>query len=202
MDEVVRTVFWRRLDCPGAEYCQLRRHPDGWELSGTALVALDGHPLRAHYQVVCDAGWATRAVGVETSTGGTTRTLRLTVDERRRWWDASGELQPLRGCVDVDLGVSPSTNTLPVRRLGLEVGAAAEIGAAWVRFPELDVTRLDQRYTRLDARRYRYQSLTDGRAYAIEVDHLGLVRRYEDGWECVAVDDARAPGEAREEEVR
>jgi hypothetical protein len=139
---------------------------------------------------------------VETSAGGTTRTLRLTVDEQRRWWDASGELQPLRGCVDVDLGVSPSTNTLPIRRLGLEVGAAAEIGAAWVRFPELDVTRLDQRYTRLDARRYRYQSLPDGRAYAIEVDDRGLVRRYEDGWERVAVNDARAPGEAREEEVR
>ena len=202
MREVVRTVFWRRLDCPGAEYCELRRHPDGWELSGTALVALDGRPLRAHYQVVCDAAWATRAVSLETSAGGTTRTLRLTVDEQRRWWSAGTELLPLRGCADVDLGVSPSTNTLPIRRLGLEIGAAAEIGAAWVRFPDLAVTRLDQRYSRLDARRYRYQSLPDGRTYEIEVDDLGLARRYEDGWACAAVDEARAAGEAGEDEAR
>jgi uncharacterized protein len=202
MDEVVRTIFWRRLDCPGAEYCELRRRPDGWELSGTVLVALDGRPLRAHYQVVCDAGWATRAVSLETSTGGPTRALQLTADEQRRWWSAGMELLPLRGCVDVDLGVSPSTNTLPVRRLGLAIGDAVNIGAAWVRFPELEVTRLDQRYTRLDARRYRYQSLPDDRTYTIEVDDLGLVRRYEDGWECVAVDDARAMDEAREEETR
>jgi uncharacterized protein len=202
MHEVVRTVFWRRLDYPGAEYCHLRRRPDGWELSGTVLVALDGRPLRAHYQVVCDAGWATRAVSLETSTGGTPRTLRLTADEQRRWWSAGVELVPLRGCVDVDLGVSPSTNTLPIRRLGLEIGAAVNIGAAWVRFPELEVSRLDQRYSRLDTRRYRYQSLPDGHAYAIEVDDLGLVRRYEDGWECVAVNDARAMDEAGKEEPR
>ena len=202
MHEVVRTVFWRRLDCPGAEYCELRRRPDGWELSGTVLVALDDRPLRAHYQVVCDAGWATRAVSLETSTGGTTRTLRLTVDEQRHWWSAGAELRPLRGCVDVDLGVSPSTNTLPIRRIGLEMRAVVDIGAAWVRFPELEVTRLDQRYTRLDTHRCCYQSLPDGRAYAIEVDDLGLVRRYEDGWECVAVNDARAMDEARKEEAR
>ena len=202
MDEVVRTVFWRRLDCPGAEYCELRRRPDGWALSGTVLVALDGRPLRAHYQVVCDAGWATRAVSLETSTGGPTRMLRLTADEQRRWWSAGVELLPLRGCVDVDLGVSPATNTLPVRRLGLEIRDAVDIGAAWVRFPELEVTRLDQRYTRLDARRYRYQSLPDDRAYTIEVDDLGLVRRYEDGWECVATSDAGASGEVGKEETR
>ncbi len=202
MDEVVRTIFWRRLDCPGAEYCELRRRPDGWELSGTVLVALDDRPLRAHYQVVCDAGWATRAVSLETSTGGATRTLQLTADEQRRWWSAGVELVPLRGCVDVDLGVSPSTNTLPIRRLGLEIDAAVDIGAAWVRFPELEVTRLNQRYSRLNASRYRYQSLPDDRTYTIEVDDLGLMRRYEDGWECVAVDDARALGEAGKEEAR
>ena len=202
MDEVVRTIFWRRLDCPGAEYCELRRRPDGWELSGTVLVALDGRPLRAHYQVVCDAGWATRVVSLETSTGGPTRTLQLTADEQRRWWSAGAELLPLRGCVDVDLGVSPSTNTLPVRRLGREIGDAVDIGAAWVRFPELEVTRLDQRYTRLDAHRYRYQSLPDDRTYTIEVDDLGLVRCYEDGWECVATSDAGASGEAGKEETR
>ena len=202
MHDILRTVLWRRLDCPGAEYCQLRRHPDGWELSGTVLVALDGRPLRAHYQVVCDADWATREVNLETSTGGPTRTLRLTADEERRWWSAGEELLPLRGCVDVDLGVSPSTNTLPIRRLGLEIGADVDIGAAWVRFPELEVTRLDQRYARFGASHYRYQSLPDGHAYTIEVDDLGLVRRYEDGWECVAVDDARAPGEAGKEVTR
>ena len=78
----------------------------------------------------------------------------------------------------------------------------ADRWVAWVRFPELEVTRLDQRYSRLNASRYRYQSLPDGHAYAIEVDDLGLVRCYEDGWECVAVDDARALDEAGKEEPR
>ena len=202
MQGILRAVLWRRLDLPGAEYCSLGRHADGWALAGTVLVALDGHPLRAHYQVLCDDAWATRAVSVEARTGATERSLQLGVDEHHRWWSAGAELVALRGCLDVDLGITPATNTLPIRRLGLPVGASRDIVAAWVGFPDLAIEALPQRYTRLGEHRYRYESTNGGRAYALEVDGLGLVRRYEDGWECVAVADAGATGEAGKEELR
>src|SRR5205814_2718699 len=60
------------------------------------------------------------------------------------------EIEPVRGCLDVDLGITPSTNTLPIRRLGLAVGQAKEVRAAWIVFPELEVRLLTQTYTRLD----------------------------------------------------
>ena len=44
----------------------------------------------------------------------------------------------LKGCSDVDLGCSPSTNTLPIRRLGLgDRLRRRTIQAAWIRFPAL-----------------------------------------------------------------
>ena len=36
----------------------------------------------------------------------------------------------LDGCPDVDFGWTPATNTVPIRRLGLEVGETASITAA------------------------------------------------------------------------
>ena len=55
-------------------------------------------------------------------------------------WTLNGAAaRGLKGCTDVDLGCSPSTNTLQIRRLRLAVGAEDTIKAAWVRFPELDV---------------------------------------------------------------
>ena len=66
-----------------------------------------------------------------------------------------GRIRPdLDGCTDVDLGWSPITNVIPMRRLGVRVGDSVELLAAWVRFPELDVVANRQRYTRVTENRY------------------------------------------------
>ena len=64
----------------------------------------------------------------------------------------------LQGCDDVDLGWTPATNTVPIRRMALGIGESREITAAWIRFPELDVVRNVQKYARLDVDRWRYQA--------------------------------------------
>jgi hypothetical protein len=97
-----------------------------------------------------------------------------------------GELPELAEFVDVDLEISPSTNTLPIRRLNLAIGESRELTAAWVRFPELTVEPLAQRYTRLAERRYRYESVVSGFTAELEVDDLGLVVTYEGLWQRVA----------------
>jgi hypothetical protein len=82
----------------------------------------------------------------------------------------------LKGCTDIDLGCSPSTNTLPIRRLRLVIGATSTIQAAWVRFPELDVVKAAQTYSRLDEFTYRY---TSGDFSAeLTADDDGLVMTY------------------------
>ena len=53
----------------------------------------------------------------------------------------------------MDLSATPSTNTLPIRRLALDVGASREVRAAWIRFPSCEIAPLPQRYTRLADRR-------------------------------------------------
>jgi len=108
------------------------------------------------------------------------RELHLTVRNGGRWWVEGEEDARLRGCTDVDLELSPSTNTIPIRRLNPIVGQESAVTAAWVRFPALTVQPLTQRYTRTGANRYRYVS--GAFATDIEVDDVGLVTRYEGGW--------------------
>src|SRR6478752_2249969 len=67
-----------------------------------------------------------------------------------RWTVDGAPARALSGCSDVDLGCSPSTNTLPIRRLRLAIGASHSIKAAWIRFPELQIVKAEQTYTRLD----------------------------------------------------
>jgi hypothetical protein len=178
-----RTILWRRLGEPGIEYFTLWRTDAGWGMAGTVLCALDSAPVQVRYRLTCDDLWNTRKVDVHMRVGKSGRTLEMIVDDDHRWWMGSKELAAVRGCRDVDLEVTPATNMLPIRRLGLAVGESRDVTAAWIRFPDLVIVPLTQIYTRLDESHYRYESGGGAFTTDVEVDDLGLARRYAGGWE-------------------
>jgi uncharacterized protein len=175
-----------RSDIAGAERCSLRATEGGWSFRGVVVASYDDRPLDVRYEVAVDERWATRSVVV--TMDDLVRPVRLELDRSSDGrWTVDGRTAPhLEGCVDVDLGVTPSTNTLPIRRLDLEVGQEAEIEAAWVRFPELQVDRGRQRYARIGTDVWRYSA---GAFTAdLVVDETGLVVRYgDDLWRRVAL---------------
>jgi hypothetical protein len=185
--DVVRTVAWRYLDTPGMEHCVLATSDGWWHWLGTAVAVFGGVPADVWYRIACAPDWTTRNVDVSVRMDSETRMLRLWSDDRARWRAADdADLHQIDGCRDVDLGLGASTNTLPIRRHPLEVGEQLELVAAWVRFPDLTVEPLRQRYTRLDEDRYRYESLDSGFTKDLDVDDLGMVVRYPDWCERIA----------------
>jgi hypothetical protein len=185
MREPIQTCMWRWLPRTGLERCALSREGGDWVLEGSILTVADEQPVEARYEVRCDPAWATRSVDVRLVQGVTARSLRLAV-RGGRWYEGQAERESVRGCLDVDLGWSPSTNTLPIRRLGLEVGSdSGPLTMAWVRFPELTVEPLAQEYRRLAERTYRYTSRGGTFTAEVEVDAHGLVVAYEGVWQRV-----------------
>jgi uncharacterized protein len=172
-----RRVAWRRSDeIETDEHATLTMRTSGLALVGTVLGAESGLPLRIEYRVLTDGSGLTTAAHVRDLRGFEQRALTL---ERstKGVWSVNGTVdRELKGCTDIDLGCSPSTNTLPIRRLRLAVGASHTIQAAWLRFPELTVSKSAQTYTRLDELSYRYES----GAFSAElvVDDDGLVASY------------------------
>lgn len=174
-------IAWRRLDASGREEFELAPDPQGWRLRGTILLSDAGQPFEARYELICDSAWRTRAVAIDQRGPDGERSRRLTAKDGR--WSVDGsEIDAIRGCIDVDLGWTPSTNTLPIRRLELAVGQSRAVTAAWVRFPELTVEPLPQEYLRLAERRYRYSSAGGRFVAELEVDEHGLVTTYGDIW--------------------
>ena len=172
-----RRVAWRRSDdVETDEHCTLAVRDVGLSLVGTVLGADGGVPVRIEYRVFADASGLTTAAHVRDLRGFETRTIALERDPKGNWSVDGVVVRALKSCTDVDLGCSPSTNTLPIRRLSLAIGKAHTIQAAWIRFPELEVVKSAQTYTRLDTFTYRYASLT----YEAEltVDEDGLVVAY------------------------
>lgn len=178
------SVLWRRLDHPGHEAARLFRRDERWHLAGTAVFAHGEEPCRLDYHVVCDAAWRTVSAMVAGWVGEKEIEVEIAVDGAGRWRMNGEERPAVAGCVDLDLNFSPSTNLLPIRRLGLAVGGEAEVRAAWLRFPSFTLEPLPQRYRRLGERTYRYESAGGRFVRDLPVNAAGFVTRYPDFWEA------------------
>ena len=166
--------MWTPVRGPGFEHCRV----EGNAADGMVIALHDGEAFRARYTIEWDDRWRTRSVRVDVLDGGTT--LRLLSDGEGNWSNEGKPIAPLNGCVDVDLSVTPFTNTLPVRRLRLAPLASTELAVTYIDVPALRVGVAKQRYTCLlrrdDGTMHRYES---GQFKAdIVLDADGLVLEY------------------------
>lgn len=177
-----RTILWRRIDQPGHEAAHLRETADGWHLAGTAVFAHDGAPVQLAYEVRTDRAWRTVAATVTGWVGTEPVDARIEANENAEWTLNGAPYPDVRGCIDVDLNFSPSTNLLPIRRLALAPGEHAEVRAAWLRFPSFTLEPLEQSYRREGARTYHYESAGGAFRRTLEVDEAGFVQDYPGIW--------------------
>jgi len=173
-----QTILWRRLDRPGHESARLCSTGAGWRLVGAAVFPHEGRACRLDYAVTCDAAWRTVAGQVTGWVGPRLVEIALAVDSAQRWRLNGADCAEVAGCVDLDLNWSPSTNVLPIRRLGLAVGQAGDVRAAWLRFPSFALEPLDQVYRRTAEASYRYESAGGQFVADLEVNAAGLVTHY------------------------
>ena len=179
------SILWRRLDRPGHESARVVFQDSLWRLAGTAVFAHNQQPCRLDYVVVCNREWQTLSGTVAGWIGNETVEIDLLADSRD--WRLNGtECPAAAGCIDLDLNFSPSTNLLPIRRLGLAVGQEAKVRAAWLRFPSFTLEPLEQLYRRMDVATYRYQSVGGKFATELQVNAAGLVTLYPNFWQAEA----------------
>jgi hypothetical protein len=176
----VQSILWTRLDRPGHEFARIYRQDSSWLLSGTAVFAQEQQPCRLDYLIECDSQWRTSSCRVTGWLANQAIEIDISVDASGCWRLNEAECHAVSGCIDIDLNFSPSTNLLPIRRLGLEIATEAEVKAAWLRFPSFALERLDQRYRRIDADRYRYESAGGAFVTELEVNSAGFVTAYPD----------------------
>ena len=180
------TILWLRLDRPGHEIGILKPREGGWELSGTAVFSHEQRPCKLDYRVVCDSGWQTSSAQVKRFLAARDVDVSVSIDDKRRWRLNGVDYPAVAGCPDIDLGFSPSTNLLPIRRLSLAVGEQAEVRAAWLPFPSLMFELLPQLYHREGERTYRYESGGGRFVRTLEINHSGFVVNYPGLWQAEA----------------
>ena len=180
-----RHIMWAPLMGPGLEHLHVMQTDEDIIADGLILGLNGQEPFRVRYEIRCDSQWRLRTVHLSLLSGSQ-RTLNFSTDGGGSWTDEGGNAIPsLSGCLDVDISVTPFTNTLPIRRLALKPGMQATLNVVYIEFPLMQVTARVQRYTCLEITpgggRYRYESLENGISVftaELPVDGDGLVVEY------------------------
>ena len=175
-----KALFWQRTDAAGSEHVVLSDRA-GLHARGT-MVAATPVPFALRYELYTDESWVTARLEVTVEGAGFVRSARLeraagrwrvTATEQgdldatlvaagrsRAGMPGAEDPSRLQAAFDVDLGFSPLTNTLPVRRLGL-LGADDQehtVQVAWVLVPSLEVVAGEQSYRTISDRQVRFRS--------------------------------------------
>jgi hypothetical protein len=172
------SILWRGIDQPGHDACRLFSAAGQWRLAGAAVFSHERLPCCLQYEVVSDQNWKTVRAKVSGWLGNQVVELELTVDPELKWRLNGVEQPAVEGCIDADLNFTPATNLLPIRRLNLAINEAAEVKAAWLRFPEFELEPLSQVYKRLDESTYHYESGGGSFVSQLKVNAVGFVTDY------------------------
>lgn len=180
--QTVATLLWRRLDAPGHDACRLDRNDVAWQVDGAAVFRhSDGRIAQLHYRVRCDRHWHTQWGTVRGWLGDTP--IDLSVAHGAKGWTLNEQPVPdLSHCVDLDLGFTPATNLLQLRRLHLAEGESADAPAAWLDVGDGSLGLLEQRYERLAGGRYGYAAPRFDCRAELTVDADGFVHDYPGLW--------------------
>jgi hypothetical protein len=187
------TILWHRLDLPGHDAATIEPIADGWHISGVAIVVESALPCRVEYDVACDLRWITRRCSLRGYVGAKPVAVEIVRSPSGNWKVDGVDATSLQECADIDLGFTPATNLLPIRRLQLEVGQRAVVRAAWIKFPEFTAEVLEQVYTRQAADRYLYESDNGAFRRELRVDPFGCVVDYPGLWRAEARVPLRSP---------
>jgi hypothetical protein len=167
-------VLWVRRDRPGNDACRFAEAEGGFLIDGSAT----------------DETWNIQRYRVRAREDGTTRRARIGANSRifiRRApdgeWTLNGTPVPeVAGALDIDLGFTPATKTLAIRRLNLPVGGEAAITVALFDQADERLKPMRQVYERLGEHEYRLSSPDSGVFARLKVDANGIVRDFERFW--------------------
>jgi uncharacterized protein len=175
---MIKHMRWRSKEYGSLEECRLLTKEDAIEVDSVINGSYDHNNFSVRYTIITNLNWETIHFSVSSEVNGKQRTISCSSDGKGNWSENGKTLPGFAGCTDIDIPLTPFTNTLPINRLGLELNAAAKIKVLYIDVLQQKETALHQRYTRIAAGKYKYENVPNDFEAMISVDGDGFVTDY------------------------
>lgn len=184
-----KRIIWKGLNrLQTTEHCELLLEEDRIIVSAVVEGKVDDQQVNISYLIHADRNWRTLAVSVLNKMEGELKQLAYTSDGAGNWYQDGLEVDLFRGCIDIDIMLSPFTNGLPVNRLKMKTGESQRISVMYFDILKFEVKRVDQIYTKITEDRYKYENTHNDFQAIVKFDELGLVRSYPGLFEMTSIE--------------
>jgi hypothetical protein len=173
-----KNILWTGIAYHSLENCLLTITDKGAVIHSTIVGIYADTLYKIEYRLSTNPYWETTFLEIKSQLYNTIEIIDLRKAGNGGWYVNGQSDATFDGCIDVDISLSPFTNTLPINRLKLSENAAAQIKVLYVDVLGQKKTSVQQKYTRLSPTDYRFENVPNDFEAVISVDDVGLVVKY------------------------
>ena len=171
-------LLWKGLSYDSMENCLVDTNQSGTEITSTIVGCSQGMIYKVDYRIKVNELWETLLLEISSQHNDRNHMIRLQGDGKGHWTNNEHEAPELEGCLDVDIPLTPFTNSLPVRRLQLTPGDSKEVLVVYCDLLAEQIRPVRQKYTCISPTQYQYENVPNDFEATIVVDGSGLVVDY------------------------
>ena len=171
-------LLWSGREYYSLENCMADITPNGLIVSSTILGYYEEKIYRVEYLIKTNALWETIYLEINCRHDNKTQLLKFKGDGKGNWISDGKPAEQFTGCIDVDIPLTPFTNTLPIKRLNLSNGQTQEIKVIYCDLLEGRTKAVTQKYTRVSETSYHYENVPNDFEATIQVDDSGFIVDY------------------------
>lgn len=171
-------IIWTGIEYNSVENCLINITGRGTTIRSVITGLYDNKIYIIEYEIHTNAHWETTLVEIYARHSNREQQIILSSNTNGDWL-MNGEKNPaFTGCIDVDIPLTPFTNTLPVNRLHLKDNEEKQINVIYLDMLEWNVRTVQQRYIKRSANIYHYENIPNDFEADIEIDEHGFIKNY------------------------
>ena len=171
-------VLWTGREYYSLENCLVNTTASGTEVSSFIVGEYQSILYRVHYQIRTNNKWETVYAEIRAQHNNVRQHLLFERDATGKWMFNGKDSAKFNECVDVDIPLTPFTNTLPINRLKLKKGEERIIKVIYIDLLGNRISAVQQKYIRLSKTDFKYENVPNDFEATIKVDEQGLVLDY------------------------
>lgn len=185
-----KNILWTGIAYRSLENCIVTITAEGSETSSSIAGEYDGILYKLEYRIRTNRFWETLFFEITSQCQNRVELIRFLSDGKGNWSSDGQPLEKFNGCIDIDISLTPFTNTLPINRLTLAENQQEQIPVLYLDILGRRIIPVQQKYTRLSPESYKYENVPNDFESIISVDESGLVVKYPGLFERSSITDS------------
>lgn len=172
------TILWTGIAYHSLENCVLGYNEEGIDVNAVIVGEHDDETYRVDYSIKCNRNWECIFFEVKTQLAEKKAAFVYHGDGRGNWTKNGMPVNEFKGCIDIDISLTPFTNSLPINRIQWELNKPQQIKILFFDIFNQGLIPVQQRYTKLSKTEYKFENVPNDFEAIITVDDSGIVINY------------------------